>query len=96
MDEPGDRDVEDREGASGEEVVVERDHRTDAPTVTIKGLRKVFGNFVAVDDLGFDMHANEIFSLLHDCSPAPFRPFSSLLSSSGSFRSWAASDAAAC
>ena len=43
MDEPGDRDVEDREGASGEEVVVERDHRTDAPTVTIKGLRKVFG-----------------------------------------------------
>ena len=44
--------------------VVEADHRGDAATVRIAGLRKVFGHHVAVDDLRFDLYASEIFSLL--------------------------------
>ena len=55
-------------------VPIDEDQREDAfepapanaapPTVRLRGLRKTFGKFVAVDDLTLDMREGEVFSLL--------------------------------
>ena len=59
-----DDDDKDRDAEAPSAIVVEPDHRKGAETVRVHGLRKVFGTHVAVDDLRFDLHASEIFSLL--------------------------------
>jgi len=38
--------------------------QSDRPTLAVSGLRKVYGDTVAVDDISFDLHQNEILGLL--------------------------------
>lgn len=47
-----------------DETAFEKDESGDPASVVIDGLRKVFGNFVAVNDLKFEMCEGRIFSLL--------------------------------
>ena len=41
-----------------------RDRTTATPTVEVKGFRKLYGDFVAVDDIAFEVRPGEIFGLL--------------------------------
>ena len=41
-----------------------RERATETPTVEVKGFRKLYGDFVAVDGIGFDVNPGEIFGLL--------------------------------
>lgn len=56
--------IHDKPQPSIDESAFEKDESGDPASVVIDGLRKVFGSFVAVNDLKFEMREGRIFSLL--------------------------------